>query len=170
VDIVLIHGRAGSPDGSSLQLEELLRPEFPAAEFSRPLLPHTDPDVRAEDSLVALRELVIPQNAFVIGISLGGLLAARLQETGRDDLHVLALSAPTWADEVHLATRPVNRVAIYSSHDEVLGGGTDQNRTVDWPRLAEAHDLPWLTHDTKAHKLRIAPLLALWLRSETFPV
>jgi len=166
MDVWLIHGRAGSPDGSSLQLEELLRPEFAAARFSRPLLPHENAEVSAEDSLEALRKIEIPHGAWVIGISLGGLLAARLQETGRDDLHVLALSAPTWADNVHLATKPANRVAIYSSNDEVLGGGTDQNRTVDWPRLAEAHDMPWLTHDTKAHKLRIAPLLIRWLREE----
>jgi pimeloyl-ACP methyl ester carboxylesterase len=166
MDIWLIHGRAGSPDGSSLALEELLRPEFPHAQFSRPLLPHTDAEVSAEDSLEALREIEIPQGAWIIGISLGGLLAARLQETGRDDLQVLALSAPTWVDNVHLARKPPNRVAMYSSNDEVLGGGTEHNRTVDWPRLAEAHDFPWLTHDTKAHKLRIAPLLAAWLRGD----
>jgi pimeloyl-ACP methyl ester carboxylesterase len=164
MDIFLIHGKSGSPDGSSLQLEELLRADFAAAKFARPLLPHADPNVRAEDSLEALRQLKIPRDTYVIGISLGGLLAARLQETGRADLRVLALSSPTWADGVALEAKPPNRVAIYSSNDVVLGGGTVHNRTLNWPRLAEAHDLPWLTHDTKAHKLRIAPLLAAWLR------
>lgn len=166
MDIYLIHGKAGSPDGSSLQLEELLRPQFPKARFYRPLLPHADPDIAAEDSLDALHKLEIPREAWVVGISLGGLLAARLQETGRDDLHVLALSAPTWADNVHLVARPPHRAAIYSSADTVLGGGTSQNRTADWVRLAEAHDLSWLSHDTKAHKHQIAPLLAKWLRGE----
>jgi pimeloyl-ACP methyl ester carboxylesterase len=170
MDIYLIHGKAGSPDGSSLHLEQLLRPLFPEANFQRPLLPHSDPDVLAEDSLDALRQLEIPQGAYVLGISLGGLLAARLQETGRPDLHVLALSAPTWVDNVHLAARPANRVALYSSDDTVLGGGTSHNRTVDWPRLAEAHDYPWLSHDTKAHKHQIAPLVAAWLRGEPIPV
>jgi pimeloyl-ACP methyl ester carboxylesterase len=166
MDIFLIHGKAGSPDGSSLHLEQLLRPVFPDAKFHRPLLPHADPEVLAEDSLVALRALEIPQNAYVIGVSLGGLLAARLQETGRPDLHVLALSSPTWVNNVHLASRPANRVAVYSSNDAVLGGGTPQSRVLDWPRLAEAHDVPWLSHDTKAHKHQIAPLLVQWLRGE----
>jgi pimeloyl-ACP methyl ester carboxylesterase len=152
MDIFLIHGKAGSPDGSSLHLEQLLRPLFPSANFQRPLLPHSDPDVMAEDSLDTMRSLEIPEGAYLIGISLGGLLAARLQETGRPDLHVLAVSAPIWADNVHLATWHADRVALYSSEDTVLGGGTSDNRTTDWPRLAEAHDLPWLSHDTKAHK------------------
>lgn len=167
MDIYLIHGKAGSPDGSSLHLEELLRPALPDAAFHRPLLPHTDSSVLAEESLDTLRALDLPNGARVIGISLGGLLAARLQETGRDDLHVLALSAPTWADNVYLAQKPPHRTALYSSNDEVLGGGTSQNRTLDWPRLAEAHDLPWLTHDTKAHKHQLAPLLVQWLRNAT---
>ncbi len=167
MDVVLIHGKAGSPDGSSLHLEELLRPHLPAASFSRPLLPHADAAVPAEQSLDALRALNLPHGAYVIGISLGGLLAARLEESGRDDLHVLALSSPTWADEVHLVRRMPNRVAIYSSADVVLGGGSPDNRTVDWPRLAEAHDLPWLTHDTKAHKHRIIPLLLDWLEGHS---
>jgi hypothetical protein len=67
---------------------------------------------------------------------------------------------------VHLAAKPANRIALYSSDDAVLGGGTSHNRTLDWPRLAQAHDLPWLTHDTKAHKHQIVPLLAQWLRGE----
>jgi pimeloyl-ACP methyl ester carboxylesterase len=117
----------------------------------------------AEDSLDTMRSLEIPEGAYLIGISLGGLLAARLQETSRPDLHVLAVSAPTWADNVHLATWHADRVALYSSEDTVLGGGTSDNRTTDWPRLAEAHDLPWLSHDTKAHKQQLAPLLANWL-------
>ena len=166
MDIFLIHGKAGSPDGSSLHLEQLLRPSFPGAHFHRPLLPHSDGSVLAEDSLDALRVLDLARDARVIGVSLGGLLAARLQETGRPDLHVLALSSPTWVDNVYLATKPPNRVAVYSSNDTVLGGGTSHSRVVDWPRLAEAYDVPWLSHDTKTHKRQIAPLLVQWLRGE----
>lgn len=166
MDIFLIHGKAGSPDGTSFHLEQLLQPVFPEAHFHRPLLPHSDPNIPAEDSLDALRALDIPDTAWLIGVSLGGLLAARLQETTRPDLHVLALSSPTWADNVHLAARPPHRVALYSSGDTVLGGGTSDNRTLDWPRLAEAHDLPWLSHDTKAHKHQLEPLLVAWLRGE----
>jgi pimeloyl-ACP methyl ester carboxylesterase len=173
MDVYLIHGKAGSPDGSSLHLEELLRPALPDAHFRRPLLPHSEPMVPAEVSLDALRDLSLPHEARIIGISLGGLLAARLQESGRPDLHVLALSSPTWADNVYLAQKPKHRVAIYSSTDEVLGGGDPENpsvnRTIDWPRLADAYDLRWLSHDTKAHKLRIAPLLLAWLEGKDIP-
>jgi len=173
MDVYLIHAKAGSPDGSSLHLEELLRPALPDAVFHRPLLPHADPSVAAEASLDALRDLALPPEARVIGISLGGLLAARLQESGRPDLHVVAISSPTWADNVYLAQKPKHRVAIYSSTDEVLGGSDPENpsanRTVDWPRLADAYDLRWLTHDTKAHKNRIAPLLLAWLQDKDIP-
>jgi esterase/lipase len=37
----------------------------------------------------------------VIGISLGGLLAAKLQEGGRRDLPVICISSPTNRDRAH---------------------------------------------------------------------
>ncbi len=161
-DIYLFHGKGGRPAGSVLQLEELLRPLFPKANFSRPALLHGDPSVPAEDSLAALAQLEIPANAVIIGISLGGFLAAKLQESGRSDMRVVAISSPTWADQVKLALHPHNRLALYSSHDEVIHG-----RTEFWPNLAESYDLPWLTHDTDSHKHRLVPMFAVWLRGDS---
>lgn len=142
-----------------MQLEKLLRPEFPRIRFHRPALLHGDPAVLAEDSLRALEHLGIPEEAMVIGISLGGLVAARLQETVRRDLQVIAISSPTWADGVTLAEKMPRRLALYSSRDAVIEG-----RTADWPRLAEARDLPWLTHDTDAHKQPLTEIIAGYLR------
>lgn len=157
-NIFLFHGKGGRPTGSVMQLEGLLRAEFPETRFHRPALLHGDPAVPAEGSLRALGELAIPQGATVIGISLGGLVAARLQETRRGDLQVIAISSPTWADDVALARKMQRRLALYSSCDAVIEG-----RTADWPHLAEAHDLPWLTHDTDAHKVVLARIITGYL-------
>jgi hypothetical protein len=154
-NIFLFHGKGGSPGGSVLQLEELLRGRFPRTRFVRPALLHGDPEVTAEASLEGLRNLEIPNGSAVIGISLGGLLAAKLQESGRDDLHVTCISSPTWADGVTLSQRMTRRLAVYSSLDPVIKGRTD-----DWPQLAQAYDLPWLTHDTDKHKETLSYIVA----------
>lgn len=158
---VLLHGRGGRPTGSVLQLEECLRQHFPASEFQRPQLLHGDPQVPAEDSLQGLEKIAIPENSIVIGISLGGLVAARLQETARPDLHVYCVSSPTRAEDVRLQQKPANRISLYSSRDEIIAG-----RTQEWPQLAEAWDIPWLSHNTDRHKQQIAQLIAASLREE----
>ena len=152
--IYLLHGKGGRPAGSVMQLEECLRPSLSGFDFHRPALAHGDPNVLSEDSLAQLPELQIPQGAFVVGVSLGGLVAARLQETSRPDLQVICISSPTWADGVRLEQTPAKRFAFYSSKDDVI-----QGRTADWPKLAEAYDLPWLTHDTDKHKVKLARLI-----------
>ncbi len=158
---VLLHGRGGRPTGSVFQLEECLRRHFPSSEFQRPQLLHGDPRVPAEDSLQALEKISIPDNSVVIGVSLGGLIAARLQETSRPDLRVYCISSPTWAEAVRLQQKPSNRISFYSSQDEVIAG-----RTEEWPQLAQAWDLPWLSHDTDRHKQRLTELIAASLRGE----
>jgi pimeloyl-ACP methyl ester carboxylesterase len=167
--IYLLHGKGGSPDGSVNQLQEELLHHFPADTpgqlFQRPKLLHSDPNVLAEESLADLAARNLPQSAIVIGISLGGLLAARLQEQGRNDLDVIAISSPTWADAVAVEKRMPNRVALYSSKDEVLG-----DRTQNWPQLAQAFDLPWLTHDTDRHKRELARLVFACLNGESLPL
>jgi pimeloyl-ACP methyl ester carboxylesterase len=157
-DIFLFHGKGGRPTGSVMQLEELLRPLFPQTRFHRPALLHNDLTILAEDSLHALEKLTIPKGATIIGISLGGLVAARLQETARSDVQVIAISSPTWADGVSVAHKMPRRLALYSSGDAVIEG-----RTADWPQLAEAHDLPWLTHDTDAHKHPLTRIAVCYL-------
>jgi pimeloyl-ACP methyl ester carboxylesterase len=165
-NIFLFHGKGGSPHGSVSQLEELLRQYYPTGNvaFHRPRLLHSDPKVPADESLAALASLNIPMNSAVIGVSLGGLIAAKLQEQSREDLHVLCISSPTWADGVRLERRMPDRVAFYSSADEVIAG-----RTADWPKLAQAFDFPWLTHDTDTYKVALTRLAFAYLDGDNLP-
>lgn len=154
--IYLLHGKGGSPTGSVLQLEQELLParDLDNVEFERLLMPHADPAVLAEESVEYLREAKPQRGALIVGISLGGLVAAKLQENGREDLHVICISSPVWADGVRLMRKPPYRIAFFSSRDEVIA-----ERVAEWPRLAEAYDLSWLTHDTDRHKVRLARLI-----------
>jgi pimeloyl-ACP methyl ester carboxylesterase len=167
--VVLLHGKGGSPEGSVKQLQEELRRYCPATAsgdlFHRPKLLHSDPDVLAEDSLADLAARDLPKNAAVIGVSLGGLVAAKLQEQDRDDLHVICISSPTWADGVRLEKRMPTRIAFYSSNDEVIAG-----RTANWPQFAQAFDFPWLTHDTDHHKQALARLVFACLNGDSVPM
>ncbi len=160
-NIFLFHGKGGSPNGSVSLLERELAPRFPDAAFCRPKLLHSDPAVLAEHSLARLPELSLPQSAIVIGISLGGLVAARFQEAFREDLSVICVSSPTWADGVRVQRRMPRRIAIYSSKDEVIAG-----RTTDWPSLADAYDIPTLTHDTDQHLELLTRLISAYLNKE----
>lgn len=168
-NVILLHGKGGSPEGSVRQLEEELRRYYPArtfgALFQRPRLLHSNPEVLAEQSLADFAARNIPRDAALVGISLGGLVAAKLQEAGRNDLHVICISSPTWADGVRLEQRMPNRVALYSSNDEVIAG-----RTEPWPQLAQAFDLPWLTHDTDRHKQKLARLAFAYLDGDSLPL
>lgn len=63
-------------------LEDALRPLLDGAQFLRPSLPHFDYHRTAEDSVDFLHRMQIAPRALVVGISLGGLVAAKLHETG----------------------------------------------------------------------------------------
>jgi pimeloyl-ACP methyl ester carboxylesterase len=159
--VYLLHGKGGWPGGSVLQLEGVRRKSFPEPRYVRPSLPHgrEKGEQAAEHSIDFLGDLVIEPAALLVGISLGGLVAAKLQETGREDLHVICISSPTWADGVTLEKRVPHRLALYSSQDEVIAG-----RTSRWPNLADAYyDMPWLTHDTDAHKEALARLIGAYM-------
>jgi hypothetical protein len=153
--IYLLHGKGGSPNGTVRLLEDALRPLLDGAQFLRPSLPHSDFQRPAEASVEYLHRMQIPPRALVIGISLGGLVAAKVQEAGRPDLAVVRISSPTWADLVSLEQSVGNRTAIYSSADTVIAG-----RTSEWQRLARAYDVPWLTHNTDGHLPWLAPAIA----------
>jgi len=152
--IFLLHGKSGSPEGSVSEIEAALTKHLPELKYFRPLMPHANPASPAERSVEALQRLEIPSGATLIGVSLGGLVAAKFQEEHRPDLQVICINSPTWADGVRLEQHSSRRVAFYSSDDEVITG-----RTEDWPKLAESYDLPWLTHDTSAHVPRLVQLI-----------
>jgi len=152
--VYLLHGKGGSPLGTVKKIESILNQHWPGLDFVRPRLPHSDPSVQAEESVDFLRSQEIPQNALIMGISLGGLVAAKLQEAGRPDLQVIAISSPTWADGVQLEKNADRRLAFYSSSDSVIAGRAD-----DWPKLTSfSRDLVWLSHSTDEHLKYIARL------------
>lgn len=153
--VYLLHGKGGSPNGTVKKLAAILEQLWPHLTFLRPEMAHHDPAAPAEASVEQLRQMELPRNALIVGISLGGTVAAALQEADREDLHVIAISSPTWADAVVLRQRPPHRVALYSSNDAVIAP-----RVADWPALAAiSRDFPWLTHTTDQH---FPPLVRLF--------
>ncbi len=105
---------------------------------------------------------MIEPGALAVGISLGGLVAAKLQESGREDLHVICISSPTRDSGVELRRKLPHRVAFYLSEDEVIAGRTSR------PDLAQAYGLPWLSHDTDAHKEALVHLIVPYMSNSDF--
>jgi len=157
--VYLLHGKGGSPNGTVKKLADVLEPRWPQLSFTRPQMEHHDPKAPAERSVQQLREMNLPRNALIVGISLGGTVASALQEEGRDDLHVIAISSPTWVDSVVLRKSPSRRVALYSSNDDVIA-----SRVAEWPKLAViSRDFDWLTHNTDQFLEPLAKIFAWYL-------
>ncbi len=128
--VYLLHGTGGSPDGSVKQLEAELRGCAPEQVYVRPIMPHSDPTAAPSVSVSYLRDLGIPEGSLIIGLSLGGLVAAKLQEAERPDLHVFCINSPTWAGDTELHVWMKHRVSLYSSGFWALA----LNRTDDYAR------------------------------------
>jgi pimeloyl-ACP methyl ester carboxylesterase len=160
--VYLVHGTGGSPEGSVRLLQAELEKFGAQHSYVRPRMPHSDPHVAPSVSVSYLRDLGIPEGALLIGISLGGLVAAMLQETGRPDLHVIAINAPTHVGDTELHSWMQHRISLYCASDQVIAG-----RTADWPLLAaEAHDLPWLIgHNTDPHKEALAYIISCYVET-----
>jgi len=145
--VYLLHGKGGSPNGTVKKIQAVLENHWPGLDFVRPELPHHDPMTPAEESVEFLLKSQIPNGTLLMGISLGGLVAAKLQEAGREDLQVIAISSPTSADGVRLENAAERRLAFYSSRDHVI-----ESRVAEWPELASfSRNFDWLTHDTDQH-------------------
>jgi pimeloyl-ACP methyl ester carboxylesterase len=157
--VYLLHGKGGSPAGTVALLQQTFERHWPGLEYVRLGLPHAVPTVPAEASVEFLLDSVIPKGALVVGVSLGGLVAAKLQELGRSDLQVIAISSPTWADRVTLECRADQRLAFFSSGDTVISA-----RVADWPKLGSfARDFPWLDHNTDRHLKYLARIFDAFL-------
>lgn len=157
--VYLLHGKGGSLNGTVKKLAAVLEPRWPQLSFVRPEMAHHDPEALADASVEQLLQMELPENALLVGVSLGGTVAAMMQEEGRDDLHVIAVSSPTWADGVVLRQRPARRVALYSSQDEVIAP-----RVADWPKLAAiSRDFAWLTHSTDQFLEPLAEMFGWYL-------
>jgi pimeloyl-ACP methyl ester carboxylesterase len=163
--VYLLHGMGASPEGSVKQLETEMRRCGQQKNFVCPLMPHTDPAVSPSVSVQYLASLNLPQGALVVGISMGGLVAAKLQELERTDLHVICINSPTWAGDTDLLRQMNHRLSLYCSGDEIIAGRTER-----WPQLAEAYDLPWLSgHDTDKHKRALAIIIGAYMEGLSIP-
>jgi len=95
-----------------------------------------------------------PEGALLVGVGLGGLAAAMVQETKRPDLDVVCVSSPTSYGVIQLERRMQHRVALYSSQDPAIAG-----RVENWPDLAEAYDMPYLMHGASLHPYMLRKLI-----------
>jgi len=179
-DVHFFHGLGGSPEGSVALLEKILRHGFPDICYHRPLLPHSkikkseDPvegnltwfgkDLApAEETLAWLENQYLPfiaPGSLIVGISMGGLVAAKLQELHPElDLSVFSIVAPTNADVVKLERKIPNRVALFSSADQVV------KDRCNWSEFSDlAFDVPWLMHDVDPAKYTLCYLISCYLR------
>jgi hypothetical protein len=152
--VYLIRDKGESPDGPVTKLQAVLEQHWPGLNFIRPDIPFYDPKRPADVAVKELLRTPIPEGSLLVGVGLGGLVAARLQELGRQDLLVIAIGSPTWADEVTLESGAERRLAFYSSQDPIIG-----SRTANWPKLASfSQDLDWLDQETDQHLKYIARL------------
>ena len=97
---------------------------------------------------------LVPEGALVVGVGLGGLAAAMVQETKRSDLDVVCVSSPTSHGVIKLERRMQQRVALYSSQDPAIAG-----RVENWPDLAETHDMLHLMHGAHLHPYMLRKLI-----------
>ena len=107
-DVYLIHERGGSPNGGVLKLKHALVPLIPGgARFLRYNYPHSDPSRPIEESVAALRCLAPPINALLIGIGVGGQVAAAFQAE-RHDLSVIGMTPRLSSDSFQVIARLIN--------------------------------------------------------------
>ena len=162
--VYLIRGKDESPGGPVKKLQAVLEQHWPGLTFIRPDTPFYDTKRPAEVAVKELLRMAMPQGSLLVGVGLGGLVAARLQELGREDLQVIAVSSPTWEDEVILRRCAERRLAFYSSQDRII-----RSRVANWSQLASfSQDLDWLDPETDRHLKYVARIFD-WYVEGTLP-
>ena len=128
--VYLIHGKGDSTNAPVNKLQAVLEQHWPGLNFIRPDLPFHDPRSPADVAVKELLRIEIPEGSLLVGLGLGGLVAARLQELGRQDLQVIAIGSPTWADEVALESgqrgdlRSIRLMTRSSRQESRIGRGS----------------------------------------------
>jgi hypothetical protein len=156
--VYLFHGRGASPLGMVYTLSLILRRKVKEATFIRPSMTHAKLETSPLDAYAGLAPYVslIRPRSLIVGVELGGLLAAKLQQDNPDlELGVVAISSPTHAEGLGL--KPIQSpevTALYSSMDPVM-------KDVDWaPYAGTLVDVPWLRdHDANRHKFSLSDIL-----------
>jgi pimeloyl-ACP methyl ester carboxylesterase len=162
----ILHDR-GTPDDSD-KLAEIMSKKLGTDYyfFKRPQPPYEfNEDVDVELAYRWVKTYFLPDtliNSVILGIGIGGLLAAKLQEDfPARNLSVIAVNAPTAEGSISLEESPEGRVALYSSLYSPLASHCD------WSNYAtQAYDAVWLSHGIKNTKYALAYLLSAYMRQE----
>ena len=162
-DVCFLHGR-GEGANALKKIQELIQRNHKKPTYSTPLLPHADPKVAAETSLEWMERFVpfLTPGMLMIGVNLGGLLAAKIQENHPElDLSVFALVAPTSCDGVRLEKKMNKRVVLYST----AADASIKGHCEDWPEFTDqAFDVSWLMHDIDLARYSIAYLITCYMK------
>lgn len=161
--IYLFHDRGVGPE-TLQKLEEILRNALPDTNYVAPYLPHTHTGISAEDSYNRVNsKFRFPVGSVIIGVGLGGLIAAKIQETARPDLKIVAIAAPTQEDKVILEKKIPGRLALYSTKDDLIKPNTN------WELFSfEAHDYtPLMFHNVEDNNYMLAFLVKTWLEGKS---
>lgn len=162
--IFFLHGKGGSSNGTIRILRDGILPcltnppEIALLDF---------PSATADEYFAAVLAVAakFPAGSMLVGVSLGGLVAAKLLQDHRPDMTVVALASPTFADRVFLTKRmTTNLYALYSHLDPVVGERTN------WGDYAAEHaDVEWMSdHNLDPVKNRIAQVLSGLLENRDF--
>lgn len=162
--IFFLHGKGGSSNGTIRILRDAMLPHL----TDPPQITLLDfPSTTADEYYAALLAVSdkFPRGSMLVGVSLGGLVAAKLVQDHRPDLTVVALASPTFADGIVLtkAATP-DLYALYSHADVIIGDRTN------WSDFAADHaDVDWMSdHNLDGQKNRIGLLLSDFIEHGDF--
>lgn len=81
--VYLIRDKGESPEGPVKKLQAVLEQHWPGLNFIRPDIPFYDLKRPADVAAKELLRTPIQEGSLLVGMGLGGLVAARLQELGK---------------------------------------------------------------------------------------
>lgn len=175
MNIFLLHGLGGSPDGSMKVIGDSIQHGIPEARISRPAmfeqLSYTDSSWTRTDHYWNFRlRIDIPIGSLLVGHSMGGLMAAKTAEV-RNDVTAICICSPT--EDMEPPERKLNArtnlafgmdlvqdkphpnvYSLYSSEDEVIKGACN------WDKFtSNAFDRRWMNKHRLRHYTSLISLL-----------
>jgi pimeloyl-ACP methyl ester carboxylesterase len=162
--IFFLHGMGGSSNGTIKLLRDAM---LPCLTDPPPITLLDFPSGSAQEYYAAVLAVAdqFPHGSMLVGVSLGGLVAAKLLQDQRPDLTVVTLASPTHANGLSLTTRITpNLYALYSHNDSVLGDRTN------WGDFTLDHaDVEWMAdHSIDPQKSSVAFVLADFIEHGSF--